>query len=41
MTIHVASFFSYVSGLCNVIQWAYGMSIVKCCDNKKVQQVFH
>jgi hypothetical protein len=33
--------FNYVSGLCNAVQWANGMSTAKCCDNKKVQQVFH
>jgi len=27
MTIYAASFISYVSGLCNVVQWANGMSI--------------
>jgi hypothetical protein len=41
ISIHVAAFFSYVSGLCNVVQWDCGMSTVKCCDNKKVQQVFY
>ena len=33
MTTHVTSFGSSVSGLCNVVQWYNGMSIVKCCDN--------
>jgi len=37
----VASFISQVSGLCNVVHWAYGMSIVKCCADENVQQVFH
>jgi hypothetical protein len=27
MTIHVSSFVIYVSGLCNLAHWAYGMSM--------------
>ena len=29
----MTSFVSSVLDLCNVVQWANGMSIVKCCDN--------
>ena len=41
ISIHVAAFISYVSGLCNFVLWAYGMSTVQCYDNKKVEQMFH
>jgi len=40
MSIHVA-FYLLCVRICNVVEWDCGTPIVKCCDNKKVQQVFH